>query len=325
MRTLRAAADRAGVRLVGFGVDPCREPGRILDLPRYAAMERFFDRSGRAGRWMMANTASVQVCLDAGEGGGGPEGFRARWRLAHAIGPVLVAAFANSAIARDRPTGWASTRQAIWARMDSTRTDPVGSGEPALAEVDPVEAWIRYALDARIMLVRRDERAWTAPADLTFRNWIRLGGSRPTRDDLDYHLSTLFPPVRPRGYLELRMIDAQQRDGWIVPLAVCAAILGDPAAGAAALGAVGPLWRHRGAGGAGDSRPWLRAARFGLTDPTMAAVAATCFREAIHALPAGAARSAVESFADRYVERGRSPADDALDDYYAAATGPTPR
>ena len=72
---------------------------------------------------------------------------------------------------------------------------------------------------------------WTAPAGVTFRDWLRDGGSgtlrAPTAEDLDYHLSTLFPPVRPRGHMELRMIDAQPGDGWIVPAAVVTALTDD--------------------------------------------------------------------------------------------------
>jgi hypothetical protein len=109
-----AALDRPGglpgLTLVGHGFDPCRPPRRVLDLPRYAAMEEFFDRDGRWGRLMMGNTASVQVCVDAGLECTGSSGFRFRWRLLHALGPVLVAAFADSPLRADRPTGWNANR-----------------------------------------------------------------------------------------------------------------------------------------------------------------------------------------------------------------------
>ncbi len=79
------------------------------------------------------------------------------------------------------------------------------------------------------MCVRRDGGPWDVPEGMTFRQWSRTGApSPPTREDLDYHLTTLFPPVRPRGHLELRMIDAQPGDdGWMVPLAVTAALFDD--------------------------------------------------------------------------------------------------
>ena len=109
------------------------------------------------------------------------------------------------------------------------------------------------------MLIRRDGGpSWVAPRGLTFRGWLRgeLGSERPpTIDDLTYHLSTLFPPVRPRGHLELRMIDAQCGDGWIVPAAVAWALLEDPRAADTAMAAAEPLWAHPGDGGAGTTPP----------------------------------------------------------------------
>ena len=122
LASLRDAAATAGLELCGYGLDPLRPPRRLLDLPRYVAMERFFDREGPWGRQMMCGTASVQVCVDAGEDGTGQSGYRSRWRLLHAIGPVLVAAFANSPLRDGRPTGWQSARQEVWSRMDPGRT-----------------------------------------------------------------------------------------------------------------------------------------------------------------------------------------------------------
>src|SRR5215469_5531917 len=221
---LRAAAADAGLELAGVGLDPFRPPRRVLNLPRYAAMEAFFDRDGPWGRQMMCGTASVQVCLDAGDESDGYTGYRTRWRLLHAIGPVLVAAFANSPLREGRPTGWRSARQQVWARMDPGRTRP-----PEL-NGDPRADWAEYALDAQVMCVRDDGSDWTAPPGLTLRDWVRGGPVEggalrpPTTEDLSYHLSTLFPPVRPRGHFELRMIDAQPGDGWVVPAAVTSAL-----------------------------------------------------------------------------------------------------
>ncbi len=122
LAALRDAAAAVGLELCGYGLDPLRPPRRVLDLPRYAAMEKFFDRDGPWGRQMMCGTASVQVCVDAGDDGAGESGYRSRWRLLHAIGPVLVAAFANSPLRDGRPTGWRSARQQVWANMDPGRT-----------------------------------------------------------------------------------------------------------------------------------------------------------------------------------------------------------
>jgi glutamate--cysteine ligase len=336
LAALREAVHAAGLQLSGDGLDPIRPPRRVLDLPRYAAMEEFFDRRGPWGRVMMCNTASVQVCLDAGDENGGPSGYRSRWRLLHAIGPVMVAAFANSPLRRGRPSGWRSTRQAVWSRLDPGRTRaPAGAeprGLPGLSRdgggpdapdgLDPRDAWTAYALDAELMCIRRDEPSgWTAPPGLTFRDWLRGAGERrPTADDLTYHLSTLFPPVRPHGHLELRMIDAQPADGWIVPTAVATALLDDPKAADAALAAAEPLWDQSGPPAVPndetDTSPWLRAAKYGPADARIDRASRACFEAADEALgrasaPAGV-RQAVAVFAERYVLRGRCPADDRL-------------
>ena len=329
LAALGAALAAHGLELAGIGLDPLRPPRRVLDLPRYAAMEAFFDDDGPWGRQMMCGTASVQVCLDAGDDSDGPSGYRWRWRLLHALGPVLVAAFAISPLRDGKPTGWASSRQQVWACMDPGRTRP-----PRL-DGDPRAAWTAYALDAELMCVRDPVSGdWSAPRGLTLRDWVRPSGNgrdswplrRPTVDDLDYHLSTLFPPVRPRGHFELRMIDAQPGDGWIVPLAVCWALLSDGPAGEAALAAVAPLWDGQPPGwppgdgmtGTDYDGPWLRAARLGPADPQIAAASRECFAAAQEALDrTGAPRditAAVDAFRDAYVSKDRCPADDLLEE-----------
>ncbi|MFB7285617.1 ergothioneine biosynthesis glutamate--cysteine ligase EgtA [Actinacidiphila glaucinigra] len=313
LHSVRHRLRREGLALAGHGHDPWRRPRRLLDEPRYAAMETYFDRSGPAGRAMMCSTASVQVCLDSGTEEPGPFGLGRRWLLAHLLGAVLVAAFANSPLSTGRPTGWRSTRQAVWAALDPGRTlaPPAGT--------DPRTAWTAYALDAPVLCIRGEEAPWTVPDGLTFRDWIRQGSHRrPTVADLDYHLSTLFPPVRPRGYLELRMIDAQPgRDGWIVPLAVAVSLFDDAAASEVAYRAVKPLADAAGRDPAPRNPLWRRAARHGLADPELHSIAMTCFAAAREALPRlGADRAvqgAVDDFTERYVQRGRCPADDMLD------------
>ena len=331
---LRAELATRGLELAGIGLDPLRPPRRVLTLPRYAAMEAFFDAGGPWGRQMMCATASVQVCLDAGDDSDGPSGYRQRWRLLHAIGPVLVGAFANSPLREGKPTGWVSSRQQVWARMDPGRT------RPPRMNGDPRAAWAAYALDARVMCVPdADSADWSAPPGLTFRDWVRGAPAararaapgtaapgageangegrlrRPTADDLEYHLSTLFPPVRPRGHFELRMIDAQPGDGWIVPLAVSSALLSDAEAGDAALAAVAPLWDGR---WPGDDGPWVRAARLGPADPAISRASSECFavaRQALDRMTVPAAiTGAVDAFIDQYAAKGRCPADDLLEE-----------
>ncbi|HEX4814629.1 MAG TPA: ergothioneine biosynthesis glutamate--cysteine ligase EgtA [Nonomuraea sp.] len=287
----RQALSGAGLLLAGAGLDPVRPPRRQLRLPRYDAMAEFL--GGPYGPLMMCSTASIQVNLDLG-----PHPA-ARWERAHLLGPILTAAFANSPLDAGRPCGWMSGRQAVWENLDPTRTSPVP------ASGDPAADWAEYLLDARVMLVREGEDRCRAVRDgSTFRDWLATG--RPTAADLAYHATTLFPPVRPRGWLELRYLDAQSPATWPVCVAVTYALLADDRAADAALAAAEPYGRER-----------RVAARCGLADPRLRAAADTCFRAALAALPRlgadAALVGAVAAFADRHVTPGRSPAADLMD------------
>ncbi|MFF6772614.1 ergothioneine biosynthesis glutamate--cysteine ligase EgtA [Streptomyces sp. NPDC012637] len=314
LRAVREALAPLGLGLSGYGVDPWHAPrARVLHEPRYDAMELALARTGPWGRAMMCESASVQICLDAGLDDDGPLGYRRRWRLAHLLGAVLVAAFANSPVHGGRRTGWRSTRQALWTDLDPTRAlAPSPDGEPR-------SEWASHVMDTPVMCVRTPQGPWTVPEGLSFRQWLRTGAPRRAdADDLRYHLTTLFPPVRPRGHLELRMIDAQPgTDGWMVPLAVTTALFEDPRAAEAAYQAVLPLAPLAGPGPAPRNPLWRTAAREGLTDPLLHATALTVFEAALEALPRTGATpavvGAVAAFHERYVLPGSCPADELLE------------
>jgi glutamate--cysteine ligase len=101
------------------------------------------------------------------------------------------------------------------------------------------------------------------PPGLTFADWIRDGDQpRPTLADLDYHLSTLFPLVRPRGYLELRFLDTQPGDGWLAPVALLAGLGTEDDLLDEARRVCEPVCDQ-----------WTEAARLGLQHPPLAAAA----------------------------------------------------
>lgn len=246
--TLADLLGTAGLKLVHAGTDPVRRPRRLLDSPRYTALEAFYDRSTPSGRTMMCSTAAVQISLDTGPGW-------QRWNALHVLGPVLLATFANSPVLGGTHTGWASTRMAAWFGIAAPRRH---------TSADPAQTYASRALDAGLVCLRRDNGDWRAPAGVSFADWFdgALPG-RPTTADLDYHLSTLFPPVRPRGHLEVRYLDAQPAGQWPVPVAVLAALLADEPTTDAALALAEPA-----------AGRWYQAASRGLADPVLAGTAA---------------------------------------------------
>ena len=166
-------------------------------------------------------------------------------------------------------------------------------------------------MDAQVMLIRTGRRRVRARCGtpLTFGEWVDHGHPLgfPTLDDLDYHLTTLFPPVRPRGWLELRMVDSLPQPWWRVPVAVAAALVYDAEAGEAAAQAAwdtADLWVRGVPLRAGPPRPGRR--RPGLL-PDRPGGAARAWARATDTL------DAVAEYLDRYVDRGRCPADDVLD------------
>ena len=300
----RDALARGGIDLVGTGIDTRGDRARVLHEPRYAAMEEYFDTSWPAGRTMMRNTASIQVNVDVGA----PHEVEARWHRAHDLGPVLTACFANSPFdATGQPSGFLSTRAAVWHAIDPGRTASARRHDPASAARPD---WSRYVLDAPVMMVRVDDAHSIAlHVPHSFEQWIVDGHALgwPTRDDLAYHVTTLFPPVRPRGWLELRMIDALPEPWWPVAVAVTVALLDDPLAAEWATSAT-----------AGVRDQWAAAARDALHDPALSDAARWCFDAAQLALERMgvdvATIDATEEYAARFVRRSRCPADDLLDD-----------
>ncbi|MEV6647131.1 glutamate-cysteine ligase family protein [Amycolatopsis sp. NPDC051371] len=255
---LRDRLARHGLVLGETGIDAHRPPRRILQTPRYAAMERRFAQIGQGGITMMAGTAGLQVSVDTGE----PEQYAARWAAAHAMGPPLLALFANSRVHAGQDTGHASARWLAVHDTEAVRTRTAGVGD------DPAAEWAERLMDTPLMVLRRGDRPWDAPEGLTFADWIAGRGAaallpKPTSEDLDYHLTTMFTPVRPQGYLEIRYLDAQPPDEWLAPVALVAALLARPSTVDKVRAVCAPV-----------ADRWTTAARCGLADPELAAVAA---------------------------------------------------
>jgi glutamate--cysteine ligase len=294
---------RLGVARVG--TDPLRPSRRVNPRPRYRAMEEHFaatDRAG-AGAVMMNSTAAIQVNLQAGP----RRDWGARVARAYRIGPSMVAISACSPWLHGRDTGWKSARQRAWGGLDPRACGAVpGSlaSDPAKdAGLDPASAWARFAMGAPVSFVRaaaggEDVLAMLSP--VPFEQWVsgamRLGGRSPTEADLDTHLTTLFPPVRLRGYLELRYLDMTPARWWPAIAALVTTLMDDPVAADLAAEATEPT-----------AGLWAEAARDGLGDARLAASARRCLAAAASRVPAEL-RSAVAQLAE-LIESGRCPGD----------------
>lgn len=306
---LRAAFAAAGLGLVLLGADPLRPAKRVNPGARYRAMEQFFvaSRTGVAGAAMMTSTASVQVNLDAGP----QAGWAARVQLAHALGPTMVAIAANSPLLGGRFSGWLSTRQRVWSQLDSARCGPIltASGD------DPSTDWARYGLKAPVMLVHTAGNGTAVPVThyVPFADWadgrVLLSSRHPTTADLDYHLTTLFPPVRPRGWLEIRYLDSVPDAIWPAVVFTLVTLLDDPDAADLAAEAVEPV-----------GTAWDAAARVGLADRRLHAAANRCVAIAAERAP-GQLDDAMGRLM-KAVEQGRCPADDFSDQVIARGIAP---
>jgi len=299
----RLALAELGLGIAFTGADPLRPPRRVNPRPRYRAMEEHFAATGRAapGAVMMNSTAAMQVNLQAGP----RHEWSERVARAYRIGPTLVAISASSPWLNGRDTGWKSARQRAWSGLDARSCGPVPgcqpSGAASGAAPDPAAAWARYALRAPVTFVRNGGGdAMAVRTAVPFEQWasgaVRLGGRMPTASDLDVHLTTLFPPVRLRGYLELRYLDMTAPRWWPAIAALVAALMDDPVVADLTTEAT-----ERAA------QLWTTAARDGLRDRVLAESARECLDVAARRVPAGLA-TAVSDLA-ALVASGRCPGD----------------
>lgn len=314
---VREQASAAGLELRARGLAPWFDPDQIglrRATPRYREMDRYFTRVGPWGRWMMRLSASQQVNLDFG----GPDETEGRWRTANALTPLLVAVFANSPAVLPDGSAVAAGRWWVWRRTDATRTGRPGqmAGSRAAHPAGPVPPWTEYLAFALAAPVMFD--AAMRPVTLDGQEaprftdwWHAAGDTGPTEADWRAHLGTLFPDVRPRRWMEIRAVDVPEQAWWSVPPALLAALVYDARAAAAV---------EEELSGLSDSRSALcdRAIRTGLGDGDLRAAAERIFalaEEAMGRFPGewfGArARETVGEFRERFVETGRTQADEA--------------
>ncbi|HZL60462.1 MAG TPA: glutamate--cysteine ligase [Stellaceae bacterium] len=206
LRQVREVSSELGLGLLGLGFDPQWRRADVPRMPkrRYAIMSRYMPKVGSLGLDMMLRTCTVQVNLDFADE---PDMVK-KFRVSLALQPIAVALFAASPFTEGKPNGFVSYRSHVW-----TDTDPDRCGilpfvfEPGMG----FERYVDYMLDVPMYFVYRDDR-YTDVAGQSFRDFLKgklpgLPGALPTMSDWSDHLTTVFPEVRLKKFLEMRGAD----------------------------------------------------------------------------------------------------------------------
>jgi glutamate--cysteine ligase len=244
--TIRDAMSKAGIELLARGVDPYNDIEGVplqLHRDRYAGMTRYFDSIGPSGVQMMRQTAALQINVERGEDP------KSRWRLLNSLAPIVVALFANSRQYAGKRTEWASYRAQLWRTLDPSRTGIIYD------EGAHVERYLAFALDA-VAMHRSGDSAYRP-----FREWIHEPAIN--REDWVFHLSTLFPEVRPKQFFELRSADTIEPDTLAAPVLFVTSLVYDEESASRAIELIGPP----------SEKLLERAGRLGLADPEIRRIA----------------------------------------------------
>ncbi len=203
---IRDIGDKLGIGFLGLGVSPLwtLEETPVMPKGRYKIMREYMARKGNLGRDMMFRSATVQVNLDFAS----EADMVKKLRVSLALQPVVTALFANSPFLEGRLNGYQSYRSAIWLDTDPDRT---GMLPFAFEEGFGFEQYVDYALDVPMYFVHRNGQYIDATGQ-SFRDFMAgrlpaLPGEPPTLKDWEDHLSTIFPEVRLKQFLEMRGAD----------------------------------------------------------------------------------------------------------------------
>ena len=206
LEQVKAIGDKFGIGFLGLGMWPDKTRAELPIMPkgRYAIMLRHMPRVGSMGLDMMLRTCTIQVNLDYET----EADMVKKFRVGLALQPLATALFANSPFTEGKPNGMLSYRSHIWSDTDPART---GMLPFVFEDGFGYDRYTEYALDVPMYFVYREGRYIDA-AGLSFRDFLKgelsvLPGELPTLDDWNDHLSTAFPEVRLKTFLEMRGAD----------------------------------------------------------------------------------------------------------------------
>ena len=225
---VRDVGDGLGIGFLGLGVSPkwTRAQTPMMPKGRYEIMAPYMDRKGRLGRDMMFRSCTVQVNLDFSS----EADMAKKLRCGLALQPVITALFANSPFLEGRLNGFKTFRAEIWRDTDPDRT---GLLPFAFESGMGFERYVDYALGVPMYFVYRDGRYHDVAGE-SFRDFLdgrlpQLPGERPSLKDWSDHLTTIFPEVRLKKYLEMRGADSGPWRGLCALPAVWVGLLYDQA------------------------------------------------------------------------------------------------
>jgi glutamate--cysteine ligase len=203
---LREVARPLGIGFLGLGMTPNwrREDMPVMPKGRYKIMTAYMPKVGTLGLDMMYRTCTVQANLDFSDEADMVE----KLRVSLALQPLATALFANSPFTDGKPNGFLSMRSQIWTDTDNQRA---GMLPWAFEDGMGFERWVDYALDVPMYFIKRGD-TYIDVSGKSFRDFFagklaELPGERPTISDWANHLSTIFPEVRLKRYLEMRGAD----------------------------------------------------------------------------------------------------------------------
>ena len=206
VREVVSVSAELGLACLGLGIQPISPPADIEWVPkqRYRIMGPYMTRVGKLGQRMMQQTATVQANLDYAD----ERDAMHKLRVGMGIAPLVNAMFANSSVSDGGLNGYMSFRGHIWTDTDRARC---GLLPFAFREGAGFHDYVAWALDVPLYFILRDGRYVTSVTGTPFRRFLAEGadGERATLDDWNLHLTTLFPEVRLKGYIELRSADSQ--------------------------------------------------------------------------------------------------------------------